>query len=288
MKKVYLLGGGGLGDLIRNYFKHDPKWEFLESLKIAYPDSHVKVILVMHNPQGKEFFKYHPFVDETLWFPWEVDGRPVAYANCDDHVEITTDSDIVALLRIKPRLFLGEPDKTVVDSIASQGKYVVIHPFAGLGDFMPLVIEDYKPIIDALIDRNGLNVVAVGGSYIRTNAASPGAGCMGGNDPKTEEFDYERPGLFNLVGKTNVREILGLIKKARGFLGTFSCYAHGAWVFDVPSMTLIPEKHRLFSLSHDMNCYITRNDFPEHKKEFIAGRWLTSHLVDNICNHFRD
>ena len=71
MKKWYLVVGGGLGDAVREYFLHNPIWGKLPAIKEKYPDSFIRLISVCHNPQVEELFRYHPYLDDKLYFPYE-------------------------------------------------------------------------------------------------------------------------------------------------------------------------------------------------------------------------
>lgn len=75
--KIFVKGGGGLGDLIREYLGGEKYWGYLEGIKENYPDIEIKAILCIHNPQATEFLKQHPCLNKIEQYPWQVDGTSV-------------------------------------------------------------------------------------------------------------------------------------------------------------------------------------------------------------------
>lgn len=251
--KVYVVGGGGLGDLLREYFGGQDYWGYLKGVKEKYPGIKIKAILCIHNPQAKEFLKYNPYLEKIEQYPWQIDGEPIFFEHSNDYVFIRSISGIFEGLEYeKPKVYLNREEEALVETIKNSGKYIFIHPFAGLKDHIALSIEEYPDLIDRIIDL-GFNVVVVGGSYKRIN--------QGGNDEIEEEFEYEKVDLFNLVGRVNSRIATRLAQGASGFIGTHSCYILIASIEKIKSVLIVPEGIREYLNSGDANAKIVRNDF---------------------------
>ncbi len=251
--KIFVKGGGGLGDLIREYLEGEKYWGYLEGIKEKYPGIKIKAILCIHNPQAKEFLKYHPCLDSTEQYPWQVDGTPVFFTHSDEHVFIKSVPGLFEGLKYrKPPIYLDKKEEIQVETIKNAGKYIVIHPFAGLKDRIVFPIEGYPALIDGIIDT-GYNVVVIGGSYTRIN--------RDGQEEVNEFLEYTRKGLYNLVGNSNARVATRLIQGASGFIGTHSCYILVASIEMIKSVLVVPEKLRVYLNSNDANAKIVRHNF---------------------------
>ena len=131
-------------------------------------------------------------------------------------------------------MYLNQEDKNVLDCITTAGSFVLMHPFAGEPHRRVLPAEEYVPLIDRIIEKLGLNVVVIGGSYLRTNRIQ--------KEAKTEELNYERTGLFNLIGQSNSRICMALAGKQRCFVGSWSAYSCASWLYNKHTTVLLQEK----------------------------------------------
>jgi len=234
-QKVYLTLGGGLGDVFVTYFRGDNGWRLLQPLKEKFPHIKVSVLSATHNPQTAEFLKHNPYIDSFQEFGWVNDGRPIWSENANGHVSLAKHNKLAKILKAKnPELYLGEEDREIVNEILSAGEYIFIHPFAGLKDRQALPIEEYPSLIDSLIDKSGYNVVVIGGTHQRRNQKR--------SFDMPEEFDYERPGLFNLVNRTNARVAVKLSQNAHSFIGCWSAYACAHWIIKKKTTVIIKSK----------------------------------------------
>lgn len=265
IRKIFVKGGGGLGDLIREYFGGQDYWGYLKGIKDKYPDIKIKAVLCIHNPQATEFLKYNPYLEKIEQYPWQVDGEPVFNKYKEDYAFIRDAEGIFnELIYEKPSIYLNKEEEEFVKHIQEMGNYVFIHPFAGLKDRVALPIGEYPDLINRIIDDLGYNVVIQGGSYKRTN--------QGGSEEIQEIFEYQRKGLFNLVGKTNARIAVRLVQNASGFIGTHSCYVLIAWIEKIRSVLVVPEKLREYLHSGDANVWAVREGLDFNKTIYINGR----------------
>jgi len=236
--KIYLTLGGGLGDVIYDYLRGHRNWGRLKALKEWRPGVQVKAMLSTHNPQSIELIRHNPYINHIEEFGWQNDGRPLFAKHANGYSDIQQYSRVIANLPDKtPEIYLNPSDKKIANNIVSQGRFVFIHPFAGLGNRKAFKsVEKFIPIIDTLIDDSKYHVVVIGNSHNRKNAKSA---LM-----INEDFGYERDGLFNLVNKpgTNVRVAFQLAKHAHSFIGSWSCYSCTFWALKKRSIVIVPNQ----------------------------------------------
>jgi len=235
-KSVFVTLGGGLGDVFYTYNKRKNGWGYIESLKKKYPNTEVRAMCATHNPQTLEFIKYNPYIDRAEEFGWVLDAKELWDANKGNSVRLDRQRDLLKKLRDnKPQVYLSPEDKVILDGITSSGEFVLMHPFAGEPHRRVMPAEEYIPLIDRIIDELGYNVVVIGGSYLRTNRIQ--------KEVKTEELDYKREGLFNLVGQSNSRICMTLAEKQRCFVGSWSAYSCASWLYNKQTTVLLQKKH---------------------------------------------
>lgn len=234
-KKVYLTLGGGLGDVFCSYFRGENGWGYLDSFKKNYPDTEVKVLSSSHNPQTEELVKYNPHISSFQEFGWTLDGTSLwaQHAGAATHL---AKHEAVGQLERKPQLlYISEGDNKVIQSIYQSGKFIFLHPFAGLKDREALTTEEYFPLVDKLIDHYGYNVVVIGATHKRRN--------LNQSFQMVEEFNYDRPGLFNLVNKTNARISWRLAELADSFIGCWSAYSCAFWIMKKKTTVILKEQN---------------------------------------------
>jgi hypothetical protein len=234
-QKVYLTLGGGLGDVFCSYFRGENGWKWLQPWKERYPHTKVSVLSATHNPQTAELLKYNPYIDHFKEFGWVNDGRPLWKKNAAGAAQLKNQKAITAKLKGKnPTLYISNEDKEVVDEIQQAGRFIFLHPFAGLKDREALKPQEYFSLVDRIIDNKKYNVVVIGATHKRTNHKE--------SFKMIEEFNYERPGLFNLVNKTNARISMKLAQLADSFIGCWSAYSCAFWIQKKKSTVIIKSK----------------------------------------------
>jgi hypothetical protein len=254
---VFLPCGGGLGDVIMTYLADPishiedgegcfPSSNHVTSIwlrrlldfKSIFPDVRTRVIYKGHNPAAGELFNTHPCIDEVDLWPWTVpqegDGfmwdkkyKGALHINKCYRYEDFDVSD--------PEVYLTQTENVIVDKIVSKGDYVVIHPFAPWPRQVFRAIQ-YNKVVARLIE-SGVNVVIVGGSYIRSLEYNI-------DEEKEEHIDswsgFTKAGVINLVNRVSARVSIALCMKAAGFIGTHSCMILAAWYKRVQSVLLLP------------------------------------------------
>lgn len=214
---VAILIGGGLGDCIWSYF-YDEYNRKLLSVKEEH-NLHVTCYVHSNNSQAIELLRYNPHVDVIYSEQYrEVVPR---YVPALHHV-----FDLSKYKDQPMPIYLGEDEKSALAHVASHGEYVVIHPFAA---------EDRRAFwkeLPSFISKiaNKYNVVVIGGSFIRE-----------GSEAREEAFTFSHPRVMNLVNIASVRLCCELVKNAKYFIGSHSCYQMAAWAHGIKSLCLVPE-----------------------------------------------
>lgn len=271
--KIYIQTGGGLGDIVRCYLKDEPYWGILKSIKQQNKDTDILVVSSSHNPEVESFFKYNPYINKVKELGWMVDGRELAKNTARGYALIDTIYSKISARYERPEIFLGPEDMDVYKKVKEAGEYIFVHPFA-MRAAMPL--EDFVYMIDEIIDNSKYNIVVVGATHERTARK----GATGPNDPGgklliKEELEYERPGLFNLTNKANVRIAMRLCQEANGFLGHCSCYNIVAWIHGIKSFVFSPPTERQLLSSLRSHAWPLMDNLP-WCKNLYSDEWGSS------------
>jgi ADP-heptose:LPS heptosyltransferase len=220
MKRFFIYAKGGLGDIIRRYCQGQDGWAYLPALKKKFPDARIRLVVLSHNLQAAEFFKHHPMIDEIVTGPWENPNlkKTNAAHYATGYQKLIGSTYLKVLTPSKHmRVYLDQQDENFVKSIASQGNFIVIHPFASQSRKIVWPIKEYFPLVDQLIDELKFNVIIIGANWT----------CNRGKPTNIiEQFPYNREGLFNLIDKTNSRTAIRLVQKAKKLISVRSfCFS---------------------------------------------------------------
>ena len=220
MKKFYIHVGGGVGDMIKNYFWGHHGWQYLDYIKNKYPDAIVKLVVTCCNPAGAQLFESHPLIDKTLILPWQdpnklwkdIGTHTQNYSNLSDTPK--TIGNKIKQTRPK-RIPLSEEDEREIAKYKPKEKYIVIHPFAGQNPRMHLSVEKNFLLAKIAAKEFNCKIIIVGGTSQRT---------IGPVGTIEEDFPYSHPDIINLVNKTNLKVAVELTREATYFVGTNSCF----------------------------------------------------------------
>lgn len=225
--KAFLMLGGGLGDCFIRYFGLVPEsyrsWGKLLALKKTQP-CYIKAVLSTHNYAVFDFLRYHPCIDEFQFIPyakgWEC-WADVFQAEGWQHLENC------ALSYEQPRLHVIRDDETWWQTLTHGKPYIVVHPFAGVGQRDLVSHLNYSQL--------DLPVFVIGGSSVRAidSTSSYLVEMLPENDS---------PSVINLTGIANSRLACLLISRAAYFHGTMSAYCWAALSFGIPSTIYLPEE----------------------------------------------
>jgi len=254
---VYISCSGGLGDIIQTYLSNpvnpeglngddrfpssDPTMSLwfrrLENFKEIYPEAHVKLVVMSHNPNAQELFEHHPYIDDIEVWKYHASTQ---MGNILDEkygklgcIHAAYNSKWSELKVSSPHIYLSDTEHRSFERIKNAGEYILVHPFAGAELRMPLSISEHYKIIKRIL-KEGLRVIVVGESYLKNSSD---------NHFLSERFDYERKGLLSLVNIASVRLSTVLALGCYGFIGTLSSMILPAWYKKVRTVCVVPTMH---------------------------------------------
>lgn len=211
---------GGLGDSIKKYLgedTHGDGWEYLIPLKEKYPNSIIKLITFSANSQTPKFHKYHPLIDCIYQGKWRHPQRPckivdkvkgdgfkLVKLSSSNELNKKVISDLTPVRQ--NQFYYSQKDLEFINQITNEGRFVVLHPFAGDLARIVMPIKEYFPLVKQITEL-GVNVVVVGANWHKPHT-------IYGSCQLDEKFPFNYPGLINLIDKANPRVVAGLIHKA--------------------------------------------------------------------------
>lgn len=280
MNKVYILCGGGLGDILINYINDGSEkipctdlaasawFRRLKDLK-EKKNPLVQVLAYCHNYSAKDFFETVPFIDEVKLLGWQIE--PISR---EDLKKITDYLPINSVYKWEDyqsspvKFYISEENKKILKEVKPQSRYVVIHPFARKSG-RELPFNHYYSIIEKLAAR-GIKSVVIGGSYKLSLSKSKKDEAM-----IEEGFPYQHKDMLNLVNKIHISLVPHLILGADGFIGTHSCWILlSAWA-----------KKRMISMLPDCIVRHKEKDLPwvELMRKCDPYVWFFDAEFNKIC-----
>lgn len=225
-KDCYLLAGGGLGDILKMYLT-SPAWLKIAPLSRNH-DISINLILKTLNRTAGELFEYNPYFSNVTFLDYPSDEQY--------QTNIPNFTDVIKNISIEDQqmpFFLNEKEIKQINDLRNNGKYVVIHPYAGDDS---RAWDDRLNLIDLIqhINARGCNVVLVGGTHFRD------AAILHERKQRNEIFHYESPRFYNYLNK-GVRLCSEAIQHASHIIGSSSCYTTVAWCLNKKTMSVVPD-----------------------------------------------
>jgi len=229
MNKVYILCGGGLGDILINYINDGSekipctnlaaaRWfRRLKDLK-EKKNPLIQVLVYCHNYSAKDFLEPVPFIDEVKLMGWQKESiSKEELEKVTDYLPINSVYKWEDYQSSRVKFYISEENKQILKEVKPKSRYVVIHPFARKSN-REVAFNHYYAIIEKLAAK-GIKSVIIGGSYKLSFSKNK-------KDEKMieEEFPYQHKDMLNLVNKIHISLIPHLILGADGFIGTHSCW----------------------------------------------------------------
>ena len=238
---------------------------------------------------GYDYMGQYPYLDIAL--EWEGDKR---LQRKRSHV---TD-DLVNLVEAigtagtsgRTRLVMGGPAGGIPDFLPAEARalfvkpVVAVHP--GVGNVMrQWPAEHFAALIDLMMEKNGVNIVLIGGNEEAELADEVLAQVL------------RRDGVVSLVGKTSLRQLPELLRACALYIGNNSGPKHIAAALGVPTIGLHsgvvdaiewgPIGQRAVALRRNMTCspcYLARlEDCP---RNFACMRGLEPTSVQEVAEVF--
>ena len=290
MNNTYLLTyGGGFGDVILSYLMLETG--YIKALKEREPDCKIRVAIMSHNPASPFIFEYNLLIDEILYRDWDNNpkeffkqvsegcitiGSPGSSQCCDSSRCWTHElhATLKDLTYEQPLIYLTPEEQKIADDIIAGGSFVAFHPFGGHPPRSWQGKVDIKKVIDELCNA-GVRVVLLGGSSDRIVVHK---------QKLIEQFDYERPGLVNLVNKHSMMLHSYVCSKAVKFVGTMSCYNCVAVAYKIPILFITQQEEDEFFMNSPINkqwAGITNLLKKSKAQVYFFGK-LPTDLIDRI------
>lgn len=291
MRKFYIHNGGGLGDHIDSYYAART-WRALDKIKSEHPDVYIKAILYSANSAVPEFYRYHPLLDEQVFFDihnntngqYRLPEFAVGYtplANSDLVKQYNRDDLPMT------KIYLSAEEEDIVTSLRRE-PYICINPFAGAKERLTLTQDHVKTLIDRLIDELHIHVILLGNSWTLTyNHSTPTHRV---EETMTEHMDYERSGLTNLIGKISVRVAVALSTTCHGYIGNYTGTTHPAWIFQRKTYTCVsPSVGKMGP--HDLAPYTWDSwplmwNLPFSRMGILGGQNTPESMINDIIRWF--
>lgn len=236
MSDYYIHLAGGLGDHLLAYFTGRQirrgvcgGFGFLSQLKEEQPEARVQLIMHPVQQAASDFFRYHPLIASHTMLPW----RNPCHVCPNEKTESHNDSiklDVYGAVQRWQRkpdstVYMSKIDHDAVRKVVDRGPFVVIHPFAGQKNRMPIPIKQYPEIIRNIANDFNCNIVVVGATHDRTATKTQGI---------EEKFKYAGDNIINLVNQTNIRVATRLMQLSIAAITTHSAMFCVAASGDIP------------------------------------------------------
>lgn len=286
---VFIPVSGGLGDVVRCYLRDTHEWGYIPDIKRIFPYVTIKILSSCHNPAVEEFFKYNPHIDSFKEFGWIVDGWQLFNKYKGSHISLQDIIKRYKKSRVKlkwtqPFYYTCQEDIEEVNEITQDTNGIIImHPFT-IRKALP--IEDFCHMADRLIDEFGYTVIFLGGTHNRFHNVNLQGKWTQGIDV-VEELNYERPGLYNLLNKSNIRVAYKLVELCDGFIGHCSCFNIAAWIHQKKSVVFSPPCQRLILTTNRDYAWPLIDNLP-WCKNYYSDEWTSSrHVANEAVEFFR-
>lgn len=258
--QLYLVYGGGLGDVIFDYL-NDPAAMKIESLVKDY-DARVRIWTQCHNSGVEDVWRHHPFVHEHLMEPWQPPSPENTHRfqePIDGWFPIRRDDMMAALGTVvgvisQPKLYLSEAERSRLGSLVSQRPCVVLQPYAGLSDrdgFNPATLHALVMALARLEPQ--VRVLVVGKNHERNHKYT------------RETVGFSHPNMVDLIDQAGIRLCYHLVAKCDAFCGAHSNLIRTAWDFRRRNVCVLPDPLMTAHLPNLDAKYTYGWKFPESK-----------------------
>lgn len=305
MPNVYLWVYGGYGDSICAYLnggwgisntqgcnksgKGSIYWDRLKSLKKITPSIGTRVIVMSGNPQTMMLVANNPYVDEIIRIPTLRDVN-TAGTKVQKYINkhINGHQDIDLFIKKSNCVYPSNVNQIYLDNIEdqiyndiikqTQGKYIVIHPYASIETRRPVNDQEYVSVAERIEEETGYKSIVLGGSFNKKSLLDNGNYL---NSTITEDFYYESDSIINLVNKSSM--ILGtkLTMNALITIGAWSCHTTSAMSLGKP--TVIFTTPKAFSYLSQISKKKFARALP-FNRTFITDT-ITEHILDLTIEH---
>jgi hypothetical protein len=228
----------GLGDVFRTMYRRNG---WFGRLRDASNDYDITILLCSHNQYTGQVFKFFDYL-KVLNVPWPHRTPNFKQIARKSGFRFVKEQDFGGYTYKNVSMELGPQEKKQYEKLTKK-PVIVVHPFAGDPNRMPLAPTKFINIIKNLKDNTDSNIAIVGGTYTRGKRLKT----IRHRKIKEQLIIPDIKGVYNLVNKTTPRLPAKLVENAECFIGNWSAYCCVAWEKRVPVvMTAGPGAYNTF------------------------------------------
>ncbi len=241
-KTIAIRTGGGLGDLILNYFNRED-FRLLEPIKKKFPKKYnTRIVMGNHCTTADELLRYNPYIDEIVVLLKGKRTKEEKENFYKIHSKNTLHpSEIAQKYNIdlgNPKLYLSNSEERQARELINKKPTIVVHPFAGLstrscmkhnGKYPSFSNIQYKKVLKMLASK-GYRVIILG----KSESIIP-------DRSQNEIINIKDKNIINLTDSISARLSIKLISKATGFIGMHSSMLVAAWIYKIPNVFFHPD-----------------------------------------------
>ena len=232
--------GGGLGDVFMKLYEHRLHNSLLEFKNLGEVDA----VVCCSNPATKSVLESLNIFSNILYYDWEPHCT-----HLEDYLQQFPDAidlqncgyDMFSHISLSSfedgnmhhyNYQLDYEEATILDSFKDL-EYIVIHPSGGLQSIDGLDRQQYKELIEYVLEYiPSVHVVSIGSSHRRVWVDS--------NDMEFEEsnINIDNPRFIDLTNNTSGALCANVVENANAFIGTHSAWINMFWFFKRPTVCI--------------------------------------------------
>jgi len=221
----------GLGDIFRTWLQSDSWCSALKDLS-RYKEIHL--LVCSHNDNAINFFDYVPYLTahNIIWKGVTPDYENITKKMGIPLMSLKDQGALTQNYKLEPtEIYLGPEEEEEQFKEITSTEYIIIHPFAGDKQRMPIEPDKYNSLINKISVQKDIKIVVIGGSFKRNLRQKT----ISGHYVK-EDFNCTKRNVVNLVNKTSIRLAAKLVANAKCFMGNWSAYLCVAWERKIPAI----------------------------------------------------
>jgi len=233
---AYFNGGGGINNVIApgKNGKGSMHWDRLISIKKTNPRIITRAIVISGNPASALLVSSNPYIDEVVRIPTlrninTVNKKVKKYIlqHIISHKDIDTfvvnNKHKHKFKQITNKIYLNTIEENVYKDVIEQtnGKYIVIHPYASIKTRKPVHDSEYVTLAEKIYQKTGLKSIILGGSFNKKSILDDGTQL---NSTVSENFCYESDKIINFVNSSTLPLGTYIVSGAAAVIGTWSCH----------------------------------------------------------------
>jgi len=283
---AYLNGGGGIKNIIAEgkCGKGSMHWDKLVSIKQINPNIITRAIVMSGNTASASLVSANPYIDEVVRIPTLRNVNTVN-AKVKEYIlkHITSHKDLDDFVRTNVQnykqktneIYLNNIEKDIYNRIIKEtnGKYVVIHPYASIKTRKPVHDSKYIKLAEKIYENTGLRSIVLGGSFNKKAILTDGTQI---NSTISEDFCYKSDKIINLVNTSTLPLGTKFVSNAACVIGTWSCHTTVGMSLCKPTVIYTTQKATTF---------LNKIKVRKFKKGALLNKtFITDNITDQIIS----